>query len=121
MDEIRGVVTKAIQVLKEPEMKSNYQRKEIVGRVEKIIDPIFDFREMAKRSLGIPGGILRLKSGKNLFPSLRIFSVTFILAGSDPITVRKSALPAKAWGRTTLKSIRRWLPKMAIRFLSSIW
>jgi phospholipid transport system substrate-binding protein len=53
MDEIRGVVTKAIQILKEPGMKSNDQRKEIVGRLEKIVDPVFDFREMAKRSLGI--------------------------------------------------------------------
>jgi phospholipid transport system substrate-binding protein len=53
MDEIRGVVTKAIQILKESGMKSNDQRKEIVGRLEKIVDPVFDFREMAKRSLGI--------------------------------------------------------------------
>ena len=53
MDEIRGTVTKALQILKEPEMKSNHARKELVGRLEKIVDPVFDFREMAKRSLGI--------------------------------------------------------------------
>ena len=52
-DEIRRVVTKATQILKEPEMKSNYRRKELVGRLQEIIDPVFDFREMAKRSLGL--------------------------------------------------------------------
>jgi ABC-type transporter MlaC component len=50
MDEIRVAVTQALQILKEPEMKSNHERKEFDGRLEKIIDPVFDFRAMAKRS-----------------------------------------------------------------------
>jgi ABC-type transporter MlaC component len=53
MDEIRGVVNTAIQVLEEMETKSNHGGKELDQRLEKIIDPVFDFREMAKRSLGI--------------------------------------------------------------------
>jgi phospholipid transport system substrate-binding protein len=53
MDEIRVAVTQALQILKEPEMKSSHERKELDARLEKIIDPVFDFREMAKRSLGI--------------------------------------------------------------------
>ena len=53
MDEIRVAVTQALQILKEPAMKSNHERKELDTRLEKIIDPVFDFREMAKRSLGI--------------------------------------------------------------------
>ena len=53
MDEIRVAVTQALQILKEPEMKSNHERKELDARLGKIIDPVFDFREMAKRSLGI--------------------------------------------------------------------
>ena len=52
MDEIRVAVTKAIQILKEPGMKSQHERKDLVGQLRKTIDPIFDFREMAKRSLG---------------------------------------------------------------------
>ena len=53
MDEIRVAVTHALQTLKKQEIKSNPQRRELAERLEKIIDPVFDFREMAKRSLGI--------------------------------------------------------------------
>ncbi len=52
IDEIRVVVTKVMQVLKEPDVKSTDERQKIVGQLQKIIDPIFDFEEMAKRSLG---------------------------------------------------------------------
>ncbi len=52
IDEIRVAVTKVIQVLKQSDVKSRSERQELVGRLEKIIDPIFDFGEMAKRSLG---------------------------------------------------------------------
>ena len=53
MDEIRLAVTHALQTLKKAEIKSAHERKELAARLEKIIDPVFDFREMAKRSLGI--------------------------------------------------------------------
>jgi phospholipid transport system substrate-binding protein len=52
IDEIRVAVTKAIQILKEPGMKSQHERKEVVEQFRKTVEPIFDFREMAKRSLG---------------------------------------------------------------------
>ena len=52
MDEIRVAVTKAIQILKAPGMKSRHERKNLVGQLRKTVDPIFDFEEMAKRSLG---------------------------------------------------------------------
>jgi phospholipid transport system substrate-binding protein len=52
IDEIRVAVTKAIQILKEPGRKSQHESKEIVGQLRKTVEPIFDFREMAKRSLG---------------------------------------------------------------------
>lgn len=53
MDEIRVAITQALQILNESEMKSNPERRELDERLEKIIDPVFDFKEMAKRSLGI--------------------------------------------------------------------
>ncbi len=52
IDEIRVAVTKAIQVLKEPGMQSKSERQELIARLQKILDPIFDFGKMAKRSLG---------------------------------------------------------------------
>jgi phospholipid transport system substrate-binding protein len=53
MDEIRVAITQALQILNESEMKSNPERRELDEQLEKIIDPVFDFKEMAKRSLGI--------------------------------------------------------------------
>ncbi len=84
MDEIRVAVTKAIQILKEPEMKSNHQSKEIDGQVEKIIDPVFDFREMAKRSLGIHWRDLTPEERQEFVPLFKDFlaKVYFARIGS---------------------------------------
>ena len=84
MDEIRGVVTKAIHVLQEAEMKSDYQSKKIVGQVEKIIDPVFDFREMAKRSLGIHWRDLTPEEQQEFVPLFKDFlaKVYFARIGS---------------------------------------
>ena len=42
----------AIAVLKDPKLKSPDQKKERVERLKEIINPIFDYNEMARRSLG---------------------------------------------------------------------
>jgi phospholipid transport system substrate-binding protein len=42
----------AIAVLKDPKFKSPEQKKERVNRLKEIINPIFDYNEMARRSLG---------------------------------------------------------------------
>ena len=73
MDEIRVAVTQALQILKEPEMKSNHERKELDGRLEKIIDPVFDFREMAKRSLGIHWSGLTAEERQEFIPLFKDF------------------------------------------------
>ena len=73
LDEIRVAVTQALQILKEPEMKSNHERKELDGRLGKIIDPIFDFREMAKRSLGIHWRDLTPEERQEFVPLFKSF------------------------------------------------
>jgi phospholipid transport system substrate-binding protein len=73
MDEIRVAVTQALQILKEPEMKSNHERKELDARLGKIIDPVFDFREMAKRSLGIHWRDLTPEERQEFVPLLQDF------------------------------------------------
>jgi phospholipid transport system substrate-binding protein len=80
MDEIRGEVTKALQILKEPGMKSNDQKQELAGRLEKIIDPIFDFREMAKRSLGLHWRDLRPEERQEFVTLFRDFLRTVYLS-----------------------------------------
>jgi phospholipid transport system substrate-binding protein len=42
----------AIAVLKDPKLKSPEQKKQRVDRLKEIINPIFDYNEMARRSLG---------------------------------------------------------------------
>jgi phospholipid transport system substrate-binding protein len=70
-DEIRHVVTKVTQILKEPEMKS--RRKELVGRLQEIIDPVIDYREMAKRSLGLHWRDLTPKEREEFVPLFKDF------------------------------------------------
>lgn len=98
MDEIRGVVTRAIQVLKEPEMNSNYQRKEIVGQVEKIIDPIFDFREMAKRSLGIHWRDLTPEERQEFVPLFKDFLAKVYLGRIGPYNGEKVRFTSETVG-----------------------
>jgi ABC-type transport system involved in resistance to organic solvents, auxiliary component len=80
MDEIRGVVTNTLQIFKEPGMKSNDQRKEFAGQLEKIVDPIFDFRAMAKRSLGLHWRDLKPNERQEFVPLFRDFLRTVYLS-----------------------------------------
>jgi len=43
---------KAIQVLKDPQLKSPDKKKERIERLKEIINPIFDYEEMARRTMG---------------------------------------------------------------------
>ena len=74
LNEIRVAVTQALQILIEPEMKCNHERKELDARLEKIIDPVFEFREMAKRSLGIHSRDLTPEERQEFVPLFQDFS-----------------------------------------------
>jgi phospholipid transport system substrate-binding protein len=52
LDVVKGAADRAIQVLKDSKLLSKDKRKERVDRIKEILEPIFDFEEMAKRSLG---------------------------------------------------------------------
>jgi phospholipid transport system substrate-binding protein len=52
LDVVKGAADRAVQVLKDPKLLSKDKRKERVDRIKEILEPIFDFEEMAKRSLG---------------------------------------------------------------------
>ena len=49
---VKSVVEGGIAVLKDPKLKSPEQKRERVERLKEIINPIFDYNEMARRSLG---------------------------------------------------------------------
>ena len=52
-NEIRSAVSQVVRILKEPGIKSPRERKDLFAEMEKAVDPIFDFQEMAKRSLAL--------------------------------------------------------------------
>jgi len=49
---IRGAVDQGVEILKNAKLDSQRQRSQVIGRLRQIVYPIFDFREMAMRSLG---------------------------------------------------------------------
>jgi len=51
-EKIRVAVDQGVQILKESQLDMNNGRKEAIGRLRQIVYPLFDFTEMAKRSLG---------------------------------------------------------------------
>ena len=52
LDVVKGAVDRAIQVLKDPKLLPKDKKKERVDRLKEIVDPVFDYEEMAKRALG---------------------------------------------------------------------
>lgn len=49
---IRVAVNQGIEILKSGDIKDKKQREQVVNRLRELVYPLFDFEEMAKRSLG---------------------------------------------------------------------
>ncbi|MGH7794497.1 MAG: MlaC/ttg2D family ABC transporter substrate-binding protein [Candidatus Binatia bacterium] len=49
---IRGAVDQGVEILKNAKLDSQKQRTQVIDRLRQIVYPLFDFNEMAKRSLG---------------------------------------------------------------------
>ena len=52
LDLVKTAVDKAIQVLGDPQLKTPEKKKERIEHLKEAINPIFDYDEMARRSLG---------------------------------------------------------------------
>ena len=52
LEVVRTAVDKAVQILKDSKLQSQHKRKERVDRLREVLNPIFDYEEMAKRALG---------------------------------------------------------------------
>jgi phospholipid transport system substrate-binding protein len=52
LEMIKSSVEKVLAVLKDPKLKSSDKKQERVERLKEIINPIFDYDEMARRALG---------------------------------------------------------------------
>jgi phospholipid transport system substrate-binding protein len=52
MDQVRGTVEKVLAIVRNPNLKSPAQEKNLRAQLAQVINPGFDFTEMAKRSLG---------------------------------------------------------------------
>src|SRR5581483_6349259 len=49
---VKTAADKAIQILRDPKLKAPDKKKERIERLKEAINPIFDYEEMARRSLG---------------------------------------------------------------------
>ena len=49
---IRGAVNQAVEILKNAKLDNQKQRAQVIDRLRQIVYPLFDFNEMAMRSLG---------------------------------------------------------------------
>jgi len=49
---IRTAVNQGIEILKSADIKDKKQREQVINRLRVLVYPLFDFEEMAKRSLG---------------------------------------------------------------------
>jgi len=53
---VRTSIDKAIRILKNPELQSPENKNERIDRLREVLNPIFDYDEMAKRALEFIGG-----------------------------------------------------------------
>lgn len=51
-DAIRGAVNQGVEILKNAKLNNQTQRSQVIDRLRQIVYPLFDFHEMAMRSLG---------------------------------------------------------------------
>lgn len=49
---IHGAVNQGVEILKNAKLDTQKQRAQVIDRLRRIVYPLFDFHEMAKRSLG---------------------------------------------------------------------
>lgn len=52
LEVIKVSADRAIQILKDPQLQAKEKKKERIERLKEIANPMFDFEEMARRSLG---------------------------------------------------------------------
>jgi len=51
-EEIRAAVSRGVEILNGAKLDGGKDKAETIGRLKKVVYPLFDFEEMAKRSLG---------------------------------------------------------------------
>ena len=51
-EEIRMAINQGVEILNRSRLDAKKDRAEVINRLRKIVYPVFDFKEMAKRSLG---------------------------------------------------------------------
>ncbi len=52
LDLVKGAGDRVVQILRDPKLLAKDKKKERVDRLKEIVDPIFDYEEMARRALG---------------------------------------------------------------------
>jgi ABC-type transporter MlaC component len=69
---IKATVDQVIKIVTNPNLQGKARQAQKFKLLKKTIFPRFDFREMAKSSMGLIGGISHLRNGTSLSCYLRI-------------------------------------------------
>jgi phospholipid transport system substrate-binding protein len=108
LDLVKSAGERAMVVLKDPKLKSPDKKKERVERLKEIINPIFDYDEMARRALGAHW---RRRTPAEQEEFARLFRAFLERIYSDKVDLyegeRIVALGARPLSRSMLKSNRQ--------------
>lgn len=52
LDQMRAAVDRALRILSDPQLRPKEKKSERIQRLKEIVNPLFDYEEMAKRTLG---------------------------------------------------------------------
>lgn len=52
LEQVRAAIDNAVRILKDPNLQSQDKKNERIDRLREVLNPIFDYDEMAKRALG---------------------------------------------------------------------
>ena len=66
---IRGAVNQGVEILKNAKLDNQKQRSQVIERLRQVVYPLFDFTEMAKRSLGANWRRLNPQQQKEFVPT----------------------------------------------------
>lgn len=72
-ERVRAAVDRGLQVVNDPRMRSEDKKKERNDRLREIVYSLFDFQEMAKRSLGASWRKLSPQQQQDFVPAFRDF------------------------------------------------
>lgn len=120
LEQLRLVVHKVLQILKDPKLQSENSKNERVHRLMKIVNPIIAYEEIAKRSLGAHWG-RQTPSKRQEFVRMfrrfleRVYSSKIHLYDGQKVVLNRGAMK-KGYARIDANIVNKKGEKFALVF-----